>query len=101
VITRNLLSSLSEVKKRWSEEESRQGESAGVVNSPELSRELPLPAPQTAVPPRLPSRRVIIRGIREFFAVRDSEGNIVGHGVHTRRWAEPPAEAQPPTDGTQ
>ncbi|PYQ14789.1 MAG: hypothetical protein DMH00_00925 [Acidobacteria bacterium] len=98
VITRNLLSSLSEVKKRWSEEESKQGDNAGVVNSPELSRELPLPAPQTAVPPRLPSRRVIIRGIREFFAVRDSEGNIVGHGVHTRMWVVPAQDEKTLTD---
>jgi signal transduction histidine kinase len=89
VITRNLLSSLSEVKRQLSEEQTRQGERPGSAPSPDLSQEVPLSPPGPASPDTPPAqgtkrRLVIIRGIREFFTVRDQAGNIVFKGSRTR-----------------
>src|SRR5262245_56828202 len=84
VITRNLLNSLSEVKKQMSEEDSTKGEGP-LEKSPELSQGVPLtPAetPPEAQPPQV--RRFVMRGIREFFTIRDKDGKVVGRGVRTR-----------------
>ena len=85
VITRNLLNSLSEVKKQMSEEDASKADAGALQKSPELSQEVPLPAPE--IPPHAEEpqvRRFVMRGIREFFTIRDKEGKVVGRGVRTR-----------------
>ena len=84
VITRNLLNSLSEVKKQMSEEESTKGEGP-LEKSPELSQGVPLAPPETPPEAHQPQvRRFVMRGIREFFTIRDKDGKVVGRGVRTR-----------------
>jgi len=86
VITRNLLSSLSEVKKQWFEEEAKRAEAAGPHESPELTGEKILPAPPSPDAPPPATRRYMgaIRGIRETITVRDGAGNVVGRSSRTR-----------------
>ena len=90
VITRNLLSSLSEVKKQYSEEESKRAESAAPQESRDLQGELKLPAPpvpsqpQPAAPQTTILYRVAIRGITETYTLRDPTGKVVGQQTRTR-----------------
>src|SRR5258705_9290121 len=64
VITRNLLNSLSEVKKQLSEEDSSKGEGP-LEKSPELSQGVPLAPPETLPEAEQPQvRRFVMRGIR-------------------------------------
>src|SRR5262245_65490048 len=65
VITRNLLSSLAEVKKQVTEEQTREGELPESAGHPELSPEVPLnppPGPPATTPQ---PRRLVMRGLRE------------------------------------
>jgi signal transduction histidine kinase len=94
VLTRNLLNSLSEVKKQWSEEEARGATLGAARESPELSGETKLPPPSPppeTPPPGTPSpspstRRYVgtISGIREIVTVRDAAGNVIGSTSRTR-----------------
>jgi signal transduction histidine kinase len=84
VITRNLLNSLSEVKKQLSEEHATKDEGS-LEKSPELSQGVPMVPPETLPEAEQPQvRRFVMRGIREFFTIRDKDGNVVGRGVRTR-----------------
>ena len=92
VITRNLLNTLSEVKKQWSEEEAKRAQASGPQESRDLMGETKLPAPAPSVPPSAPSTPpqtaklyvVAIRGITETITVRDSAGKVVGQKSRTR-----------------
>jgi signal transduction histidine kinase len=86
VITRNLLSSLSEVKKQWSEEEASRAGSGAPQDSRELSGDIKLPPPEPAPAPAPSVRRYVgtIRGIRETVTVRDAAGNVLGRTTRTR-----------------
>jgi len=85
VITRNLLNSLSEVKKQLSEEDSSKVGGQSLEKSPELSQGVPLAPPEPVPQADQPQvRRFVMRGIREFFTLHDASGNVVGRGVRTR-----------------
>jgi len=85
VVTKNLLSSLSELKKQWSEE----AQNGTLPTTPEGSRDLSTQTPLSPPPPPPTSRpqpRYVrtIRAIREIITVRDAAGNIVGRTWRTR-----------------
>ncbi len=89
VITRSLLSSLSEVKKQWTEEEAKRAQTAPALESRDLSAEKTLPPPPPPGPapgnPKSPQRFVMtIRGIRDTITVRDPAGNVLGRTVRIR-----------------
>ena len=89
VITRNLLSTLSDVKKQWSEQEAERAQASSPGESRDLSGETKLPAPDPSAtspaPPPAPKRFVVaIRGITETITVRDPAGNVVGRTSRTR-----------------
>jgi signal transduction histidine kinase len=84
VITRNLMSSLAEVKRQLTEEQTREGALPDSVSRPELSQGVPLKPPPGAQSTQPPPRRMVMRGIREVFTVRDREGNIVLRDVKIR-----------------
>jgi len=89
VITRNLLSTLSDVKKQWSEQEAKRAQDSAPQESRDLMGETKLPAPAPAAPPLDPPQAakhyvVAIRGITETITVRDPAGNVVGRTSRTR-----------------
>ncbi|HMC82928.1 MAG TPA: ATP-binding protein [Candidatus Polarisedimenticolia bacterium] len=103
VVTRNLLNSLSEVKKQWLEEEGKEtAHSEGQGVSRDLGTQLPLPQPPPVSPPKQESQyRGTIRGVREITTIRDAGGNVVGKAWTTRVFmrVEPIHEqAKPPYD---
>jgi signal transduction histidine kinase len=102
VITRNLLSSLSEVKQQWSEEAGKQPDTVEPEKNPEFSQALPPPAqsPGPAAPPA-PTHRLSVRGIREVSTLRDAQGNVIRRTIRTRLigWLEPIHEDKVNMDG--
>lgn len=98
VVTRSLLSSLSEVKRQWSEQEGKQAQPVAPGESRDLSDEVPLPAPPAVPQQQGQWYRRTVRGVREIITMRDASGKIIGRTTHTRIVAryEPIHEGEKP-----
>ena len=103
MITRNLLNSLSEVKKQLSEESAAaRAAEPPLEKSQEFQQTMPAPPAQPDQPISPPlaaqTRRYVVRGISELTTVRDRNGQIVGRQLRTRLIGRlEPTNGVPPT----